>query len=63
VIAVDTSALMAILFDEPSPETCTAVMADAAHLLISAGTLAEARIVADRRGPCLSAIGQGCTPG
>ncbi len=39
MIAVDTSALMAIVLDEADPD-----------LLISAGAVAEALIVASRRG-------------
>jgi ribonuclease VapC len=49
VIAVDTSALMAILLDEPRAEDCMAVIEAADKLLISAGTMAEALIVAGRR--------------
>lgn len=50
MIAVDTSALMAILLDEPSAEACVAAIETADNLLISAGTVAEALIVAERRG-------------
>lgn len=50
MIVVDTSALMAILLDEPEAESCMAAMEAADRLLISAGTLAEALIVAGRRG-------------
>ena len=49
MIAVDTSALMAIVLDEPQAETCMAAIEAADGLLISAGTVAEALIVADRR--------------
>lgn len=49
-IVVDTSALMAILLDEPEASACIAAMADAGSVLISAATAAEAQIVADRRG-------------
>jgi ribonuclease VapC len=49
MIAVDTSALMAILLDEPEAQACMAALTDAASVLISAGTLAEALIVAARR--------------
>jgi ribonuclease VapC len=49
VIAVDTSALMAILLDEPKAEDCMAAIEAADRLLISAGTVAEALIVAGRR--------------
>jgi ribonuclease VapC len=50
MIAVDTSALMAILLDEASAETCVAAIEAEEKLLISAGTVAEALIVAERRG-------------
>lgn len=50
MIAVDTSALMAILLNEPLADDCdTAVKADE-RVLISAGTLTEALIVAGSRG-------------
>jgi ribonuclease VapC len=49
VIAVDTSALMAILLDEPEAEACIAALVTADRLLISAGTVAETLIVAGRR--------------
>ena len=49
MIAVDTSALMAILLDEPKADACAAALEDDDRLLISAGTLAEALIVAERR--------------
>jgi ribonuclease VapC len=49
MIAVDTSALMAILLDEPMAEACIAALEAADRLLISAGTVAEALIVAGRR--------------
>ena len=49
MIAVDISALMAIVLDEPGAEACIAAL-DAEHdVLISAGTLAEALIVSARR--------------
>ena len=47
---IDTSALMAVLLDEPDGARCIAAMATDAPLLISAATLAEAEIVAGRRG-------------
>lgn len=50
MIVVDTSALMAIVLDEPSAEACSAVLENTADAAISAGTLAEAFIVAGRRG-------------
>jgi len=49
VIVVDTSALMAILLGEPEAERCIAALERQAEVLISAGTLAEAMIVAGRR--------------
>jgi ribonuclease VapC len=50
LIVVDTSALMALLLDEPGAETIADVLAHDADVSISAVTLAEARIVAARRG-------------
>jgi ribonuclease VapC len=49
VIAVDTSALMAIVLDEPEAAACIAALEAEGDLLISAGTVAEALIVAARR--------------
>jgi ribonuclease VapC len=49
MIAVDTSALMAIVLDEPEADACIEVLAREDDLLISAGTMAEALIVAARR--------------
>jgi len=49
MIAVDTSALMGILLDEPEAEACVDLLAADPDLLISAGTVAEALIVAGRR--------------
>jgi ribonuclease VapC len=48
-IAVDTSALMAIVLDESTAERCSTAIESAEVLLISAGTVAECLIVADRR--------------
>jgi len=48
MIAVDTSALMAILLDEAEADACVAAVQEADTLLISAGTIAEALIVAGR---------------
>lgn len=50
MIVVDTSALLAIVLDEPASETCIAVLEAETEVLISAATLAEALIVAARRG-------------
>jgi ribonuclease VapC len=49
VIAVDTSALMAIALDEPFAEACIAVLAAEDEVLISAGTFAELLIVSTGR--------------
>lgn len=49
MIVVDTSALMAILLDEPPARSCMAALATGGRLLISAGTVAETLIVAGRR--------------
>ena len=49
MIAVDTSALMAIVLGEPQGEVCMTAIEEADGLLISAGTVAEALIVAARR--------------
>lgn len=50
MIAIDTSALMAVVLHEPEADACAAVLESDAELLISAGTVAEALIVAARRG-------------
>jgi ribonuclease VapC len=49
MIAVDTSALMAILLNEPEADACIAALSTAEQVLISAGTVAEALIVSARR--------------
>lgn len=49
MIAVDTSALMAIALDEPRADACMAVLEAEDEVLISAGTIAEALIVAAGR--------------
>jgi ribonuclease VapC len=49
MIAVDTSALMTIVLNEPDAEACIAVLEAEDDLLISAGTVAEALIVAAHR--------------
>jgi len=48
-IVVDTSALMAILLNEPEADACAAALGSATACLLSAGTLAECLIVAERR--------------
>lgn len=49
MIAVDTSALIAIVLDEPDADTCIAALEAEDDILISAGTVAEALIVSARR--------------
>src|SRR5882757_4980924 len=49
MIAVDTSALMAIVLNEPEADACIAALEAEDRLLISAGTIAEALIVSARR--------------
>jgi ribonuclease VapC len=49
MIAVDTSALMAIVLDEMEASACIAALEIEGEILISAGTIAEALIVAARR--------------
>ncbi|TPQ34837.1 VapC toxin family PIN domain ribonuclease [Bradyrhizobium guangdongense] len=49
MIAVDTSALMAIVLDEPQADACMEALEAADEILISAGTVAESLIVAARR--------------
>ncbi len=58
MIAVDTSALLAILLDEPLADDCDAALNAEDRLLISAGTLTEALIVAQarNRGDALEAL-------
>ena len=50
LIAVDTSALMAILLDEPQAPDCIEALASSYPILVSAVTPAEALIVAQGRG-------------
>ena len=49
MIAVDTSALVAILLEEPEAAACSAAIRAEPSLLISSMTVAEALVVADRR--------------
>lgn len=49
MIAVDTSALMAIILDEPEAASCIAALEAEQEILVSAGTVAEALIVSGRR--------------
>lgn len=50
MIAVDTSALMAIVQGEPAGPACLAAIDRNDRIIMSAATLAETLIVADRRG-------------
>jgi hypothetical protein len=38
MIAVDTSALMAVVLDEPAAEACSTALSEAAAIIVSAGT-------------------------
>jgi ribonuclease VapC len=49
MIAVDTSALMAVVLGEDKAEACIAALAEEDEILISAVTVAEAMIVSARR--------------
>jgi ribonuclease VapC len=49
MMVVDTSALMAIVLNETEADACVAALEAEDDLLISAGTVAEALIVAARR--------------
>jgi ribonuclease VapC len=49
MIAVDTSALMAIALDEPEAAACIAALETDDEILISAATVAESLIVAGHR--------------
>ena len=49
MIAVDTSALIAILLDEPEGPVCRAALETDDDAVISAGTLAEALLIAGHR--------------
>ena len=49
MIAVDTSALMAIVLNESEADACIAALEAEDNLLLSAATVAEALIVAARR--------------
>ena len=48
-IVVDTSALLAIVLGESNAERCINLIAAADGVMISAGTLAEALLIAERR--------------
>jgi ribonuclease VapC len=64
MIVVDTSAFMAVTLDEPAAKACSNILAQADEIVVSAGTLAEALIVAGRRnmGPAMERLinGLGC---
>ena len=49
MIALDTSALMAVVLDEADSEACVRVLEAEAEIVICAATVAEALIVAARR--------------
>lgn len=49
MIAVDTSAIMAIALKEPAADACIAALEAEDRILVSAGTMAEALIVSGRR--------------
>ena len=49
MIAVDTSALMAVVLNEAAADDCIGALEDQVQVLISAGTVAEALIVSARR--------------
>jgi ribonuclease VapC len=49
MMVVDTSALMAILLNEPESDACIAALEADANVAISAGTLVEALIVSSGR--------------
>lgn len=46
---IDTSAIMAILLNEPEADACVEVIETESDIVISSGTLAETLIVAGRR--------------
>lgn len=50
MIVVDTSALVAIVLAEKESDACIDALADADPVVISAASIAESLIVADRRG-------------
>jgi ribonuclease VapC len=50
VIVVDTSALLAIILNEPAGLGCKGALTAESQVTISAGTFAEALLVAGRRG-------------
>lgn len=57
MIVVDTSALMAVLLGEPASDACIATLEAEDDILISAGTVAEALVVAGRRNVAVELAG------
>jgi ribonuclease VapC len=49
-MVTDASALMAIVLDESPADSCIAALESESQVLISAGTVAESLVVANRRG-------------
>jgi len=56
MIAIDTSAIMAILLNEPEADACIDALETNERIVISAGTLAEMLIVAGRRSVASEAL-------
>src|SRR4051812_48858710 len=50
MIAVDSSALMALVLNEPEADRCAAILNSSERLVISAATVTESLIVARQRG-------------
>ena len=61
MIAIDTSAIMAILLNEPEADACIAAIEAEEEIVISSATLAETLIVAGRRnvGPEAASLVEG----
>jgi ribonuclease VapC len=49
MIAVDTSAVVAIILREPAAKACTEILSKESKIIISAGTVAEANILGAAR--------------
>ena len=64
MIVIDTSALMAMLLDEPEKRAIAACLKSSARASISAGTLVECAAVSRRRGvaPRMAALIDGIAP-
>ncbi|WP_199556039.1 type II toxin-antitoxin system VapC family toxin [Sandaracinobacteroides hominis] len=56
MIVVDTSAILAILLNEPEGDACAAAIEAENDILMSAGTIAETLIVAGRRNVAAEAL-------